>query len=260
MNATLSEAEKRSPRLSDAGKRRLLAVRGEPLFFAEWRNVLFIHFEIAPEILQRELPFELDLRDGKAFVSLVAFTMRDMRPRIGGKLGALLFKPIATHSFLNVRTYVKHNGEPGICFLTEWLSNWLSVQLGPVIYGLPYRYAKIDYRDEPEKNTLTGTVESRGAGRFSYEAKLLGNSFAPCESGSLDEFLLERYTSFNWRGAKRFFRIWHPSWPQMKADVSTRENALLTKAFPWFQSAKPVGANYSPGFREVWMGRAHFCK
>src|SRR5258708_6256352 len=74
---------KASPgRLSDAGKARLLSVRGEPLFLAHWERALFFHYEIDAEILQRELPFELDLRNGKAFISLVVFTMRNMRPRI----------------------------------------------------------------------------------------------------------------------------------------------------------------------------------
>jgi uncharacterized protein len=255
---TISET---SSRLSDEGRARLLSVRGEPLFFAAWERALFIHYEIDAEILQRELPFELDLRDGKAFVSLVAFTMRNMRPRIGGKLGALLFKPIATHSFLNLRTYVKCNGEPGICFIAEWLSSWLSARLGPPIYGLPYRFAKIDYRHAHEENKLLGRVESPRGGQFIYKAKLSDVSFAACENNSLDEFLLERYTAFNWRNkTRRFFRVWHPPWPQMRVSVSISDYLLLIKNFPWFRSAKLVSANFSPGFNKVWMGRAHFCK
>src|SRR6185312_4378032 len=155
-------------RSSDAGKARLLSVRGEPLFLAGWESALFIHYEMDPETLQRELPYELDLRDGKAFFSLVAFTMRDMHPRVGGKLSALLFKPIATHSFLNLRTYVKCNGEPGICFMTEWLSSRLAVALGPTIYGLPYRFAKINYAKDGSE--LLGKVESPRGGQFFYEA------------------------------------------------------------------------------------------
>ncbi len=54
-----------------------------------------------------------------AYVSLVAFTMRGLRPRLGG---AALLKPIATHEFLNVRTYVKHRGERGIYFLADGVS------------------------------------------------------------------------------------------------------------------------------------------
>jgi len=250
-----------SRQFSDDGQERLLSVPGEPLLLADWERALFIHFEVDADALQRELPFELDLWDGKAHVSLVAFTMRDMRPRIGGKIAAWLFKPISTHAFLNVRTYVKQDGERGICFLTEWLSNRLSVALGPPLYGLPYRYAKINYQHAHEENQLSGVVKTEHGGQFTYEAQLVReNLFGPCEAGSLEEFLLERYTAFNWRGSSlRFFRVWHPPWPQVPAQVSIIDDLLLTSTWPWFSRAKLVGANYSPGVCDVWMGRAHSC-
>ena len=97
-------------RFSAAGRERLLSCRGEPLFLADWLRVLMIHFEVDAEALQRDVPYTLDLRDGRAFVSVVAFTMANMRPRVGGQLAAWLFKPIATHDFLNVRTYVERDG------------------------------------------------------------------------------------------------------------------------------------------------------
>src|SRR5258708_319413 len=102
--------------LSQAARRRLLSCGGEPLFLADWDRVLMIHFEVEPEALQQAVPFELDLNNGRAFVSVVAFTMRSMRPRLGGRLAALLMRPIATHEFLNVRTYVQNAGETGIFF------------------------------------------------------------------------------------------------------------------------------------------------
>ena len=70
---------------SAAARQRMLASRGEPLFIAGWRRALMIHFEVEPEALQRAVPFPLDLRNGRAYVSLVAFTMCDMRPQMGGK-------------------------------------------------------------------------------------------------------------------------------------------------------------------------------
>jgi uncharacterized protein YqjF (DUF2071 family) len=242
---------------SNEGGERLLSQRGEPLFIAGWERSLFVHFEVDADRLQRDVPFPLDLRDGRAYVSLVAFTMRDMRFSFGGKPLAWLLKPIATHFFLNVRTYVKHAGEPGIYFLTEWLSNWLSVQLGPLLYGLPYRHAKINYQHQHEIGRLAGTVEnSRQC--FAYKAGCKRDEFVRCETGSLDEFLVERYTAYTAHNtARRFFRIWHPPWPQVRADIEIQENALLCKAWPWFVEAQLLGANYSPGFSEVWMGRAH---
>ena len=103
--------------LSRAGRRRLLGHVGEPLFLAAWQRSVFLHYEADPALLQRQVPFALDLREGRAFVSLVAFTLWRMRPRLGGLLSEWLFKPIASHDFLNVRTYVQHNAEPGIFFL-----------------------------------------------------------------------------------------------------------------------------------------------
>jgi uncharacterized protein YqjF (DUF2071 family) len=88
------------PALSDLGKARLLSSKGDPLFFAHWDRALFIHFEVDPERRQAQVPLPLDLYQGRAFVSLGAFTMRDLRPRFGGNLAKALFGPIATHTFL----------------------------------------------------------------------------------------------------------------------------------------------------------------
>src|SRR5438477_8914668 len=145
-------------RLSDAARRRMLALPGEPMFYARWDRALFIHYEADPAALQPDIPFALDLHEGRAFVSVVAFTLSRMRPRIGGRIGEWLFKPIATHEFLNIRTYVRHNGEPGIFFLAEWLSNPSSVRLGPWTIGLPYRFGRLVYQNAPSGRRLRGVL------------------------------------------------------------------------------------------------------
>lgn len=246
--------------LSEAARERMLSRRGEPLFLADWMRVLMMHFEVDASELQRDVPYQLDLHDGHAFITLVAFSMENMRPRVGGKVGAWLFKPIATHDFLNVRTYVRHNGEPGIHFLAEWLSSWLAVQLGPRTFGLPYRHGRITYDHDWQSGRLSGQViDVKSNAVFAYQAaKNPAATFAPCESGSLDEWLMERYTAFNsTSGLKRYFRVWHPAWPQQQASVTVNDLSLLKKTWPWFADARLVGANYSPGVREVWMGRPH---
>lgn len=248
------------PWLSDAARHRIHGTAGEPLFYADWLRAVFIHYEADPEALQREVPFELDLDDGRAFVSLVAFTMRDMRPRIGGRLAAWLLKPIATHEFLNVRTYVRHRGETGIYFLAEWLSNPLSALLGPLTFGLPYRLGRLQYHHAHETGDLHGIVsEPNNSPRLEYVAKITPDPrFQPCTPDSKDEFLMERYTAFTERsGARRFFRIWHPPWPQAPAQIRMVDESLLIANWPWLKSAKLIGANFSPGVRQVWMGRPH---
>lgn len=246
--------------LSLAARRRLLSRRGEPLFIADWERVLMIHFEVDPDDLERDVPFQLDLWDGRAYVSLVAFTMREMRPRLGGRAWAWLFQPIATHCFLNVRTYVRHHGEAGIQFLAEWLDNSLSVRLGPLAFGLPYRLGRLDYRHRQEAGVLNGSVmDGRGRGRLSYRGELTdAHRFKMCETATLEEFLMERYTAFTCGGTKhRFFRVWHSPWRQCEVRLELQETSLLRECWPWFRTAKLIGANYSPGACGVWMGWPH---
>jgi uncharacterized protein YqjF (DUF2071 family) len=244
------------PSLSEAGKRRLLSKFGEPFFLARWDRAVFIHYRADPEILQREVPFPLDLRDGEAFVSIVAFTLVRMRPRLGGRVAEWLINPIGTHEFLNVRTYVRYGGEPGIFFLAEWLPNRLSVLLGPQTFGLPYRFGHVRYRHDRGGDSLSGDVAA-AQGRLCYEAAVTEPCVSPCAPGSVDEFMLERYTAFTQRGKRRrFFRIWHSPWLQGTATVDVAATSLIASTGAWWETAQFVGANYSPG-AEVWMGRPH---
>ena len=242
--------------LSDAARRRMLAVRGEPMFYARWDRAVFVHYAADPATLQPDVPFELDLRFGRAFVSIVAFRLSRMRPRVGGRLGEWLLKPIATHEFLNIRTYVRHGGETGIYFLAEWLSNPLSVRLGPRSFGLPYHFGRINYDHAYDGDTLRGCIQAR-EGRLIYEGTIRNENFEACEAGSLTEFLCERYTAFTQhRKRARFFRVWHSPWPLITAEIEVTTDKLLGTTGRWCQTAEYLGANYSPGV-EVWMGRPH---
>ena len=246
---------------SEKARRRLLSRRGEPLFYADWDDVIFIHYEIDAHELQSCVPYDLDCYHGRAFVSLVAFTMRGMRPRFGGRIGRLLLRPIATHQFLNIRTYVRHKGEPGIYFMREWLSSRVASWLGPWSFGLPYRFGRIDY--QPTRGYgLAGEHERRGkveasAGSLHFCAILGRNGFDVCAPGSLDEFLLERYTAFTqFRKRRLFFRIWHEPWQQVPAKIQVSADDLIRSTGAWCRDARCIAANYSPGVN-VWMGWPH---
>ena len=246
--------------LSQTARRRLLTCPREPLFLADWDRVLMIHFEIDKEQLQQAVPFALDLHNGRAFVSVVAFTMRSMRPRFGGRLTALLMRPIATHEFLNVRTYVRNGDETGIFFLAEWLSNRLSVALGPRVFGLPYRYGKLNYEHSWKTRRFAGVVaEGDAGGSFEYSGRADSErELTECSADSLEEWLMERYTAFTGsKGRARFFRVWHPPWRQISAQVTIKRAGLLEKSWPFFHSAKLIGSNFSPGLSDVLMGWLH---
>lgn len=243
--------------ISEAARTRMLADRGEPLFYANWDHAVFIHYESDPDALQACVPFPLDLYEGRAFVSVVAFTLREMRPRRGGRITQWLFRPIANHPFFNVRTYVRHNGERAIFFMKEWLSNRLSVAVGPLTFGLPYRHGIIDYRNDGATGEVRGRVKAK-QGSYVYRAEVAPGNYHESEAGSLSEFLLERYAAFTGAGRrKQFFRVWHPPWQQTPIPVEIKTDNLLAATGSWWPTARYDSANYTPGVN-VWMGWPHF--
>lgn len=235
-------------RLGDAAKRAAF----EPLFVADWDDVAFVNFAFERSALQPLVPFELDLFDGTAYVSLVAFTQRRLRPRWGGRLSAVLSAPLATHELLNVRTYVSHAGERGIYFLCEWVPNRLATWLGPPLYGLPYRLGRLRYQYDRHAGVARHEVIATGR-RLAFDVFADPNRApATAAPGSLDAFLLERYTAFTrCRGRDACFRVEHAPWPQQRATVHFRDTALLSRTGVDWSRATVACANLSPGVKQV---------
>jgi|SRR5450432_925236 len=223
------------------------------MFVADWNNALFIHFQIDPAILKPVIPFELDLWQGQAFVSLVAFTQAHLRPTVGGKIFELLSRPLATHEFLNLRAYVHVDGESGIYFIAEWIPNWLATLIGPRMYGLPYRLGDLNYQ-HANPHDLQGQVIAANR-NFSYHAAIESTEYQSALPNTLDHFLLERYVGFTHRKeVSRRFRIAHEPWLQARTNVVI-DCAELFSSFNWMPSARMISANYSPGVNGVQIGR-----
>ena len=243
-------------RKSDEGLVRLRSRRFEPIMFSDWNRLLFMHFEVAPADLQRAVPFALDLFDGRAFITVVAFEAEQLQPRYLGALGAIAFKPLNIGKLLNVRTYVRCEGEPAIFFLAEWLESRINLHLGPRIYGLPYRLGRLTY-DHNQDQALKGeVVDAKSRRQFAYRGRVTGD-YDLIPSESLLEFLVERYSCFTQIGPRRLFRIWHPPWRQAPVELELLNNDLLVDNWPWLRDAELVGATYSPGLKQVWLGRPH---
>jgi len=240
-----------------AARERMLSVRGEPLFVADWVELFFLHFEVPVEVLQAEVPFPLDLFEGRAFVSLVSFQLERLRLFEAPTLTEAVFRPFTRSHFLNVRTYVTHRGEPGIYFMQEFLSNRLSIPFGRPVYGLPYHQAaarrEIDLKRGRMELELNGAEQRRLELRASFAAE---ETPERCAAGSLTEFLLERYTAYTChRGHKRRFRIWHPPWQQRAVEFQVADEGLLGRNGGWFNEAEVMGGNFAILGKDVWMGR-----
>lgn len=240
----------------------LLSHGGRTALWADWVDATFVHFAVEPRELQPRVPLPLDVLDGRAYVSLVAFTQRRLRPAAGGRLAARLAAPVARHPFLNLRTYVRVDGEPAIHFLIEWIPNRLAALIGPITYGLPYRLGRLDYAPDGSH----GRVRWRGSElTFATRTRTTDDAPARCTdqpagpSGTprraCDGFLLERYAAWTMRdGVARRFRIWHAPWEARRTDVTLPRRSLLDRAAPWLAGAVPALAHRSPGVGDVRIG------
>jgi uncharacterized protein YqjF (DUF2071 family) len=217
-----------------------------PWFRADWTDALFVHYSIDPAVLQPHVPFDLDLFDGHAYVSLVAFTQSRLHPAIGGWLTAWTMAPIAHHAFLNLRTYVRTPAHAGIMFLAEWIPNRLALLVGPHLYGLPFRRGRLDYRAD---------TRHVAAGEQALQLDVRGTVNDAPRPDALDHFLLERYTAVTARkGRGRMFHIRHDPWEFERVNVDVADDALIRRAAPWFADAKLVRAHLSPGVFDVAIG------
>src|SRR5947208_687910 len=110
------------------------------LLAQRWSDLLFAHWPADADALARHLPagVEPDLHEGRAWVAIVAFRMDATRPAAGPR--RLSLRPIPE---LNVRTYVRVRGVPGVWFLSLDASSPFFVTAGRALYGLPYRLARM---------------------------------------------------------------------------------------------------------------------
>ena len=195
----------------DDARPRLEAVPGDPFLFADWKRVLFFHFVIPPEALRAHVPppFELELYNGQACMSVVAVTMRNFQPCRSDPL-AFPFRCIREQRFLNLWTYVRWNGEPGAFFLHGWLSRPLGSPLPSSLLALPYTFANSAYEHVPENGIIRGTVNTANHA-FAYRAAIPGHEWQPAAPGSLAEFVMERYSGFFCRKGKGY--VFEPGIP-----------------------------------------------
>ncbi len=164
-----------------------------PIMFQRWENLLFLHWEVDPEVVRQSLPagLSVDCHEGKAYIGIVPFFMRRVRFR-----GLPSLPYISNFLECNVRTYVHdESGTPGVWFYSLDTDRWLAHKAARLAFHLPYFWASIRARVD---ESVSYRVRRRFAGvnTVHYACKCSADTVA-AEPGSLEFFLLERYLFFS---------------------------------------------------------------
>jgi uncharacterized protein YqjF (DUF2071 family) len=159
-----------------------------------WSRLLFMHWPVSAEALRPHIPTTLDVDtfDGHAWLGVVPFTMTNTRARFTPALPG----PGAFHE-LNVRTYVSHQGKPGVWFFSLDAASRTAVEAARAGFRLPYFKAAMSLAERGGRvEYASERTDRRGEPAILRCAYRPAGDFATTAPGSLESFLTSRYRLF----------------------------------------------------------------
>lgn len=212
-----------------------------------WRDVLFLHWQVPPEALRALVPreLELDTFEGRAYVGLVPFLMRDVRapflPAIPG---------LSDFHEVNLRTYVRSGAQTGVWFFSLDASSDAAVVAARAGFQLPY------YRSRASHTREDGTIHYRserqppGPLPATLDVRYTpGAPIGTANPGTLEHFLVERYALFtNWRPVGvRVGRVRHAPYALQDVTLHSLDCDTLVGAHGLPSPSGEVHTLFSPG-------------
>lgn len=226
------------------------------VMYQSWDKLLFLHWEVEPDLLRATLPptLHLDTWDGKAYLGIVPFFMNRVRPRF-----CPLVPGISWFLEMNLRTYVHDDrGVPGVWFYSLDANQQLAVGLARRLFHLPYQHSQMKASVDAEgwvhyrSKRLWTVVQSE----FLYRAKTEPMAAA---IDTLEFFLAERYLLYaDIKGTLHSGRVHHSPYPLCEAQVE-KQDAKLFKLNGFDTPGRPADlAHYAEGVKvDIYPLRRH---
>nr|WP_237578310.1 DUF2071 domain-containing protein [Leptospira mayottensis] len=199
----------------------------KPFMIQNWEELLFLHWEVPQKFLEKILPqgLEIDTYQGKTYIGIVPFRMKRVRP-----IGLPPFPWISYFSELNVRTYVKAKGKPGVYFFSLDAGNRIVVEVARKFFHLPYLNAKINFKKEKTRKEFHCRRNDSRAnpGEFHITYRPSTEVYRTKE-GTLENWLTERYCLYCKDSQEKIYRgeVHHLPWPIQKAECNIYHNTIL---------------------------------
>ena len=208
-------------------KHRPWPLPGGPWVMAQrWHDLLFAHWPVPATDVRALIPagLEIDTFDGVAWLGVVPFRMSNVRLR-----GMPALPWLSLFPELNVRTYVVHEGKPGVWFFSLDAGNFVAVVIARQWFHLPYFHASMHIAERDAWAHYRSTRTHRGAAPASLQAKY--RPISPVQIArprTLEYFLTERYCLYTADARGRLIRgeIHHGPWPLQIAEAEFAENTM----------------------------------
>ena len=181
-----------------------------PFLSARWEKLCLVTYAVDPARLEPLLhpELELDMRDGKAFVSLVAFDFLDTRVLGVPWPGYRNFPEV------NLRFYVRHGDKRGVVFIREYVPKRLIAWLARGLYNEPYRAApmRANWNETDSGSAIRHQLEYDG--QTHSLAMHLGSEVSTPPEDSTAHFFKEHSWGFGQSrgGTLLRYEVWHPIW------------------------------------------------
>lgn len=214
-----------------------------------WRDLLFCHWAVPLQALRSHVPpsLEIDVMEGTAWVSIVAFQMCNVRPRWLPPL-----PPVSNFLELNLRTYVRFHDRPGVYFLSIHANKRLAVRVARWFSPLPYTYARMERSQADETFRFQCRSVDR-QGEFVLAANYTPRSevFA-ARRDSLSEWLLERYCLYVGGPSEGLIsnEVHHAPWTIQEVALEI-SSVTLGRTFGLDLSPTPDRAHFSSGVQAL---------
>ena len=215
---------------------------------AEWRNLGLVTYDVDPSMLSPLLPpgCELDLRDDRAFVSFVMFDFLQTRVKGIRWPGHVNFPEI------NLRFYVRHAGQRGVCFIRELVPKRLIAWIARTIYNEPYVATAMESDVSHSDSMIQARHRFYFANRW-HEATISGQVPAvrpPADS--VEHFFKEHEWGFGQsrRGALRRYRVVHPEWdvyPEARVKLNVDFGAVYGDQWAILNDRVPYSVVFAVG-------------
>lgn len=192
----------------------------------EWHELLFMHWPVPAAALRHAIPpgLAIETFDGSAWLGVVPFQMRGVRPRF-----TPLIPWLANFAELNVRTYVTKDGRPGVWFFSLDAAHPLAVEVARATFHLNYATARMRCERVGDVVEYTSVRTYRGAPAASFSARYRPTGPAyETAPGTLEHFLTARDCLYaaNRRGALWRGAIQHRPWSLQPAEAEIVENCM----------------------------------